>query len=125
MKYKIIVTVLVISLGINVFLFGKWFLDRGHTPSPEEQIILSEMVQKTVESKDYKKLAAKENVIAIDANMDKNKGGVFPYYFGVSVRTDKNTFLFSCSDEVCTDMKTAGTTYSIYMDEQPRVPFKK
>jgi hypothetical protein len=34
--------------------------------------------QKTVESEEYKKIAEKENIIAIDANMDKNKGGVFP-----------------------------------------------
>jgi hypothetical protein len=37
--------------------------------------MLSEMVQKTVESEDYKKIAEKENIIAIDKSIDKNKGG--------------------------------------------------
>ncbi len=37
--------------------------------------MLSEMVQKTVEIEDYKKIAEKENIIAIDKSIDKNKGG--------------------------------------------------
>ncbi|WP_076371856.1 hypothetical protein [Peribacillus simplex] len=80
---------------------------------------------KTVESKEYKKLAEKENIIAIDANMNKNKGGMFPYYFGVSVRTDIQTYLFACSNEQCSEMESAGTTYSIYQDEELRIPFEK
>ncbi|MGW6664447.1 hypothetical protein [Peribacillus sp. NPDC055009] len=83
------------------------------------------MVQKTVESEEYKKIAEKENIIAIDANMDKNKGGIFPYYFGVSVRTDIQTYLFACSNEQCSEMESAGTTYSRYKEEVPRIPFKK
>lgn len=98
-------------------------LDQFYEPSPEESIILSEMVQRTVESSDYKRIAEQENIIAIDTNMDKNKGGVFPYYFSVSVRTDKHSYLFSCNDEQCSEMNLFGETYSIYQDEEPRLPF--
>ncbi|MFJ9384098.1 hypothetical protein ACIROD_10210 [Peribacillus sp. NPDC101481] len=126
MKNKILLVLLIISLGVNFYIFGKWFLtEQRYEPSSEEKVILSEMVQKTVESEEYKKIAEKENIIAIDANMDKSKGGIFPYYFGVSVRTDIQTYLFACSNEQCSEMESAGTTYSRYKEEEPRIPFKK
>lgn len=126
MKYKIVIALLVVSLGLNLFLLGKWLLsEQWYTPTFEEEIILSEMVQKTLESEEYKRLADKENVIAIDTSLDKNKGGIFPYYFNVSVRTDKRTYLFSCNDSQCTKLENGGSTYSIYQDESPRLPFKK
>lgn len=107
-----------------MYIFGKWFLtEQRYEPSSEEKVILSEMVQKTVESEEYKKIAEKENIIAIDTSIDKNKGGVFPYYFEVSVRTDKLTYLFSCNNEQCSKMENGGWTYSIYQDESPRLPF--
>lgn len=82
MKYKIILSLLIISVGVNWFILGKWLLfEQWYEPTPEEKIILSEMVQKTIVSEDYKRLAEKENIIAIDTSLDKNKGGVFPYYF--------------------------------------------
>lgn len=115
-----------ISVIMNLFILGKYLLvDQWYEPSEEEGIILSEMVQKTVESDDYKRISDKENVIAIDTSMDKNKGGAYPYYFEVSVRTDKQTYLFYCKEDVCSQMELGGTTYSIYQDENPRLPLGK
>ncbi|MBD8004624.1 hypothetical protein [Bacillus norwichensis] len=126
MKNKIIIALFVVSLGLNLFLLGKWLLfEQWYTPTLEEETILSEMVQKTIESEEYKRLADKENIIAIDTSLDKNKGGVFPYYFSVNVRTDKRTYLFSCKDSQCMELENGGSTYSIYQDESPRLPFKK
>lgn len=126
MKNKLLVTLLIFSIGANIFLFGRWFfLEHAYEPSENEQVILNEMVQKTVESKEYKKLAEKENIIAIESHMDKNKGGKFPYYFEVSFRTDIQTYLFNCDNDQCTEIGSAGTTYSRYKDEEPRLPFKK
>jgi hypothetical protein len=127
MKNKILFAILIISIGINLFLFGRWyFLEQAYEPSESEQAILSEMVLKTVESEDYKKIAEKENIIAIGRSMDKNKGGMFPYYFEVSVRTDKQTYLFYCDNDPCSNMENDGaTTYSRYKDEEPQIPFKK
>ncbi|GAA1382719.1 hypothetical protein [Peribacillus frigoritolerans] len=46
MKNKILITILIISIGFNLFLFGKWFiLEQAYEPSESEQVILSEMVQ--------------------------------------------------------------------------------
>ncbi|MDG5472113.1 hypothetical protein P6709_10145 [Jeotgalibacillus sp. ET6] len=126
MKSKFVLVLLTISLGVNLFIFGRWLIfEQWFEATDEEKIVLSEMVQKTVESEDYKRLADSEDVIAINTDINKVKGGVFPYYFNVSVRTDKQTYLFSCSDEECSAMEEYGTTYSIYKDESPRLPFSE
>lgn len=126
MKNKIVFILLIISLSINLYIAGKWVLvDQWYERDSEEDIILSEMVQNTVESKDYQKLATKENIMAINADMNKFDGGVFPYYFGVFVRTDKQTYQFACNNENCSEMENVGSGYSIYQDENPRLPFEK
>ncbi|MGF7013442.1 hypothetical protein [Ornithinibacillus bavariensis] len=120
----ICIVIFTLSIGVNIYCFGKWFFfDQWYEPTDEEQIILSEMVQKTVESEAYQRLSETEDIIAIDSGIDRAKGGVFPYYFGVSVKTNKQTYLFSCSDEKCTTLTNEGWTYSIYKDESPRLPF--
>jgi hypothetical protein len=81
------------------------------------------MIQKTVESEDYNKI--EEKIVSIDTGIDKNKGGVFPYCFEVSVRTDKQTYLFYCNNDQCSKMAIGGWTYSIYEDENLRLPFDK
>lgn len=49
MKNKILITILIISIGFNLFLFGRWFIfEQAYEPSESEQVILSEMVLKTV-----------------------------------------------------------------------------
>lgn len=126
MKFKLVVILLTLSMAVNFFILGKWLLfEQWYTPSSEESVILSEMIPKTVESEDYKKIAETEKIIAIETSMDRNKGGVFPYYFGVSVRTDKQSYIFSCSSKQCNTMENEIWTYSIYQDEKPRLPFSK
>ena len=85
--------------------------------------MLSEMVQKTIKSNDYQAIASREKVIAIDGFMDKSKGGAFPFHFAVNVSTDTQTPIFSCTDAACSTMESAGTMYSIYKDEDRRLPF--
>lgn len=125
MKLKIITLLLIISIGIHLFTFGKsLLLEKPYQPTPEEKVLLSEMVVKTLQSEDYQKIAETQQVIAIDTSVDKNKGGVFPYYMVVSVRTDHQTYHFTCTDEKCQAMENGGWSYSIYKQEQPRLPFK-
>lgn len=118
MKKKLLLVLLIVSVGINFFLLGDWLLFKyGTQPTVEEGIALSEMVQKTVKSADYQTIASEEKIIAIDRFMDKSKGGAFPYYFAVNVYTDTQTHIFSCTDAACSTMESAGTMYSIYKDE--------
>ena len=120
MKKKLVLVLLIVSLGINLFLLGDWLLFQ---PTAEEEIALSEMVQKTVESADYHEIASKEKMIAIDRFLEKSKGETFPYNFTVNVYTDTQTHIFSCTDAACSTMESAGTMYSIYKDEDRRLPF--
>lgn len=126
MKLKMVVLLLVISVGIHIFTIGKsLLLEKPYEPTAEEKVLLSEMVVKTIQSEDYQKIAETERVIAIDTNVDKNKGGVFPYYMEVSVRTNHQTYHFTCNDKKCQAMENEGWSYSIYKDEKPRLPFEK
>lgn len=120
MKKKLLLVLLIVSVGINFFLLGDWLLFQ---PTEEEEIALSEMVQKTVESADYQEIASKQKVIAIDRFLEKSKGGTFPYNFTVNVYTDTQTHIFACADALCSVMKSTGTMYSIYKDEDRRLPF--
>ena len=126
MKNKLLMIVLIISLIVNLYIAGKWILfEQWYETDSEEDIILSEMVQKTVESADYQSLDANEDIIAIDAEINTLNGGVFPYYVGVFVRTNKQTYQYSCNNEQCSEMESVGSSYSIYQDEDRRLPFDK
>ena len=62
MLKKPVTILFIISLGVNAYLIGKWLLiDQWYEADSEERIILSEMVQKTVSSEDYKKIAEQED----------------------------------------------------------------
>ncbi|MCM3585769.1 hypothetical protein M3182_08425 [Mesobacillus maritimus] len=54
MRNKIVLALLVVSLAVNVILIGKKLIQKAYEPSQKEKVILSEMVQKTIESNDYK-----------------------------------------------------------------------
>jgi len=121
LKRKLLVILLVLSVATNLFVFGRWILvDQWATPSSEEKIILSELIQRTVESEDYKTI--EEPIVAIEATMDRNKGGVFPYYFAINVHTDEQKYVFSCSNEACDTMQIDSLAESRYQDESPRIP---
>ncbi|OHX51863.1 hypothetical protein [Planococcus faecalis] len=70
------------------------------------------------------KIAASEEVLAIDRGLDKATGGAFPYYFYVNVRTDQQSYLFYCDGPECSTMDNEGWGYSIYEDEDTRLPFR-
>jgi hypothetical protein len=124
MKKKTVIIVFAISLCTNLILLGKFLIDKRLEPTQEEKIILSEMVQKTIESEYFKKLAEKEKIISIDTDANHLKGGVFPFYLEVDVNTKKQTYIFSCSNKQCSNVNNGGWTYSIYQDERPRLPLK-
>lgn len=123
MKKTILFILLILSLAINIYVGAKWlFFEKGYEPTQEESNIMSEMMQKTVESLEYENIAKKEKIIAINSDINKYKGGQFPFNMEVSVRTDKKTYLFSCANKQCSKVEIAGTTASIYQDEKPRLP---
>ena len=125
MKKRLILFLLIASVLLNVYHFGKDFWVGMYTPNEKDQVILSEMVQLVIESEEYQKLAETEEIRAIATGVDRNKGGVYPYHYGVSVRTDKQTYLFSCQDKTCSKMGIGGWTYSRYSENEPVLPLKE
>lgn len=119
--------VLILSVALNSYWLGKWLLfDQSYTPTEEEAVILGEMIQRTVESDDYQMLVNRtdEQVLAITSSINKNKGGAFPFYMDVYVKTDQQSYIFSCKDKTCAEMHIGGTAYSRYSEEEPRLPLQ-
>lgn len=117
--------ILVISVCLNLYHFGKNSWIGMYTPNEKDMIILGEMTQLVVESKDYQKLAETEKIYAIIAGVDRNKGGGYPFHYGVTVRTNKESYIFSCRDKTCSDMEIGGWTYSRYSEDEPVLPLKE
>lgn len=108
-----------------MYHFGKDSWIGMYTPNEEDMIILGEMAQLVVESKDYQKLAETEKIYAITTGVDRNKGGVFPFHYGVTVRTNKESYIFSCKDRTCSDMEIGEWSYSRYSEDEPVLPLKE
>lgn len=96
-----------------------------YTPNEEDKVILGEMVQLVVESEEYQKLTETEKVYAITTFVDRNKGGRYPFHYDVIVKTDKESYLFGCKDESCSEMEIGGWMYSRYSEHEPVLPLKK
>lgn len=122
---KFLVPLLVISIGVNAYLLWDRYWESQYTPDAKDQVILGEMISKVIKSEDYQTINDNLSVIAIYPTVDKAKGGKFPYYYEVSVKTERQTYLFSCDNETCSAVENSGKTYSIYQDEDPVLPLKK
>lgn len=122
---KWLIGALSISILLNVYFVVKNQWEDMYTPNDQDKLILSEMTQMVVASEDYKTLSENENIYAIESYVDRNKGGVYPFHYGVSVRTSNQTYLFSCNDKSCKTITKYGTTASRYANEDPVLPLKK
>ncbi|WP_239431560.1 hypothetical protein [Sporosarcina sp. ACRSL] len=125
MKKGLLLFLLVVSVLLNVYHFGKDYWVGMYTPNEKDQVILSEMVQLVVESKEYQQLVETEKVRAIAPSVDRNKGGRYPFHYGVSVRTDRQTYIFYCQDESCSSMTIGAWTYSRYSEQEPVLLLKE
>ncbi|OEH55836.1 hypothetical protein AQ616_06560 [Oceanobacillus sp. E9] len=126
MKKKIFITLLIVSVCINIYFLGKWLLiDQWYVANEEDETILGEMVVKAINSNDYRDVSESEQIISIKTSVDRNKGGVFPYHYDISVLMDKQTHIFSCEDDRCTKVEKYGEMYSNYRDERSILPLGK
>ncbi|MBZ5199798.1 hypothetical protein HU147_01100 [Planomicrobium chinense] len=116
---------LVGSLLLNVYLIGKGVWVGQSTPNEEDRIMLGEMTALVAASADYQKLAETEQVFAVKPGVDRNKGGAYPYHYGVVVETEQQSYIFSCTDSACGKMEIAGTMYSRYSEEKPMLPLEQ
>lgn len=125
MKKRFILFLLVVSILVNVYHFGKDFWVGMHTPDEKDKILLGEMVQHVVESEEYQNLAQKEKIYAITTSVNRNKGGVYPFHYDVTVETEKESYIFNCKDKACSEIGIGGSTYSRYSENESVLPLNK
>ena len=120
---KWLILFLVLSLAMNLLLYGVIFWKGMYTANEKDQVILGEMVQQVIESQQYKSLNEKEKVLAVNSSVDRNKGGVFPFHYSVMVYTAEKVYIFECKDKNCAAVGLVGTMYSRYEDSELLLPF--
>ncbi|MDN3451522.1 hypothetical protein QMA09_15085 [Planococcus sp. APC 3906] len=117
--------ILAASLCANVYLVAEKYWLSLSTPNENDDVIIGEMTQMMLETDEYQRLAGKETVYSITAGVDRSKGGSEPYNYVVVVKTDKQAYLFSCSDGTCSDVDMIGTIYSDYAEDKTKLPLKE
>ena len=125
MKKGLILFLLVVSILLNVYHFGKDFWVGMHTPNEKDKVLLGEMVQLVIESEEYQNLGQKEKIYAITTSVNRNTGGVYPFHYDVTVETDKESYIFSCKNKTCREIGIEGRTYSKYSEYESVLPLKK
>lgn len=124
-KKTIVLGILVVSLSVNFYMFGKWlFWIYGTSQLRKNKFFLNQMTQLTVEGEDYQHIAKYSNVIALAPYINKSTGGHFPLNMEVKVKTTKKTFIFTCEDATCSMMHMGGEYLTTYTDEDLLLPFK-
>lgn len=126
-KTKLILILLFISFVLNFYLGISSFIKNTYTPNLEDQIILGEMTKMVLENEQYQEIAARENVYAIKQGVSRfnvaNPSSLFHYE--INVQTEQQTYIFSCTDNLCTGVSNEGWSYSRYSEEKPVLPLKK
>ena len=126
-KLMLIYILLFISVVINLYLGISSYIKSTYTPNIDDQDILGEMTEMVIQSAQFQKIASRETVYAIKQGVDRfnvtNPSSVFHY--GIYVKTDKRTYIFTCTDKFCSNVSKAGSTYSRYSEEGPILPLKK
>ena len=127
MAKKIVVALLIISIGFNLYLLYDRYMKFTYSPNYEDQEILGEMTMMVLASEDYKNIATKEKVYAIHQTV--NRFNVrSPYamiHYEVLVKTDKQTYYFTCQNKRCDNVDVGGWSYSRYSEEPPILPLNK
>ncbi|WP_152657680.1 hypothetical protein [Oceanobacillus sp. CFH 90083] len=123
-KLLIFIILFCMSLIINVYLGINSYIKSTYTPNIDDQDFLAEMTKMVLDSKQYKEISSKEQVYAIKQGVNRfnvvDPSSVFHYE--IYVKTNKQSYIFSCKDEVCSDVENSGTMYSRYSDEEPILP---
>lgn len=119
---KWIAPLLVISVFININLLLYIWMTSFYTFNEQEQQLLGEMTVKVFESKEYQQIADSEKVYSVEPVVDRWKGGEFPHYYSVTLRTNKESYDFYCADAACDQVEIGGWSYSRYAEEEPLLP---
>lgn len=119
MKKWIMPVLLCIAICIIAYLSISNYLKSTYIPTDADLNLLGEMIIKVIHSEDYKEIADKETIYAIKPTVSRfnvsNPDSIFHYE--VYVKTETQSYIFTCDDEQCSTVTNDGWTYSRYSEE--------
>ena len=123
-KLIFVVTLLSISLIFNLYLGITSHIKSWDTPNLDDRVILGEMTSMVLQNEQYQEIASRETVYSIKQGVSRfNVSNPSSVIFNeISVQTEQQTYIFTCTDEFCTDVSIGGWTYSRYSEEEPVLP---
>lgn len=121
-RLLIILTILFsVSAVLNLYLGITSYIKSTYTTNIDDQQILGEMTKMVLENEQYQEIASNEKVYAIKQGVSRfnvsDPSSIFHYE--VSVQTEKQSYIFTCTDENCTNVSNEGWTYSRYSEKKP------
>lgn len=121
LRKSISIQLLALSIALNVFLLITKYLTSTYTPTDEDLSLLAEMTVKVIESADYEKIAQEDTVIAIKPTVSRFNVIDADHFtvYEILVKTEKQTYIFTCNDAQCSKIENGGWTYSRYSEEPP------
>ncbi len=126
-KLIFVVILLFISWILNLYLGITSYIKSSYTPNLDDQVILGEMTRMVLQNEEYQEIASRETVYSIKQGVNRfNVSNPSSVIFNeISVQTEQQTYIFTCTDEFCTDVSIGGWSYSRYSEEEPVLPLKK
>lgn len=127
MKKKIIlIVILSLSLILNVYFGISNYMKSTYIPDENDLDILAEMTKMVIDSEQYQEIASQETVFAIEQGVSRfnvsDPSSI--YHYEIEVQTDKEAYIFTCTDEKCTGVSNEGWTYSRFSDSEPILPLE-
>ena len=123
----LLVIFLSFSLILNIYFGVSSLIKSTYTPDSEDRDILAEMTKMVIDNEAYQEIAARETVYAIEQGVSRfnvaDPSSI--HHYEILVQTEKETYIFTCIDEKCTDVSNEGWTYSRYSEEDPILPLNK
>lgn len=126
MKRNISIQLLCVSIALNIFFIVSNTIKSTYILDQDDLGLVAEMTRMTVDSEDYAEIAARETIYAIEPAVGRfklSRSSVYDYE--VLVKTDVSSYIFSCTDAVCSDVENGGHFYSRYSEEKPLLPISE
>ncbi|WP_339212320.1 hypothetical protein [Solibacillus sp. FSL W8-0372] len=123
-KTKRIFILLFISVILNLFLGITSFIKSTYTANLDDQVILGEMTRMVLQTEQYQEIASRETVYAIKQGVNRfnvsDPSSI--YLYEISVQTEQKSYIFTCTDKLCTEVSNDGWSYSRYSEDEPVLP---
>lgn len=126
MKKIILIIIFCVSIGLNLYLIGSNYLKSTYTPTAKDLELLGEMTQMVLEADQFKEIASKEQIFAIQPGVSRFNVANPPsiYHYEIYVKTNQETYIFNCTDKNCSNMSNEGGMYSRYSEMDPILPLE-